>query len=66
MGPRQALDAMFWKRVTDMPAMLKDRDSFFRTVEDRAMFILSEAAPEGEEHTQSVRDAFIVRSGVNA
>jgi hypothetical protein len=49
----------------DMPAMLEDRNTFFREFEDRACQILAVTAPEDEAYVQEVLDAYVERSRVN-
>ena len=62
---RSGLDAMLAALAEDMPAMLEDRNSFFREFETRACQILAAAPQEDEAYVQEVLDAYVARSGVN-
>jgi hypothetical protein len=65
MRPRQAIDAMLRRLEADLPGLLRHRNGFLGEFKCRAMFILSEAAPEDGIYVQAALETLIVRSGVD-
>ena len=65
MYSRTALNDMLTELAADMPRMLRDVDTFFPQLEDRAKHILAAAAPEDEAYVRAVLQEFVHRSGIN-
>ena len=65
MYSRTAINDMLADLVTEMPRLLRDRDTFFREFEDRSEQILSATAPEDQAYVLEVLQAFVDRSEVN-
>jgi hypothetical protein len=65
MHSRAGVEAMLATLSADMPAMLENRNTFYREFEDRACQILAVTAPEDEDYVDAVLAAYVDRARVN-
>lgn len=62
---RDELDQRLQDLEARVPALLEDRDGFFRAFEDEVEVILGSASPQDQDYAETQLERIVERSGVN-
>lgn len=65
MYSRTGINDMLAELASDMPRLLRNRDTFFREYDARSSRILSATSPDDKAYVLGVLQAFADRCGIN-